>query len=33
MYIPLIAGLVAVVVLTLLIGWWVTPPRGDADRH
>jgi hypothetical protein len=34
MYWPLIGGFIAVVLLTLLIGWWVDASRqDDSDRH
>ena len=34
MYWPLIAGFIAVVLVTILIGWIVEAPRRrDADRH
>jgi F0F1-type ATP synthase assembly protein I len=35
MYWPLIAGFVAFVLVTILIGWFVDAPRrrGDAGRH
>jgi hypothetical protein len=33
MYIPLLAGFLFVVLLSILIGWLVQPRGGDTDRH
>jgi hypothetical protein len=34
MFWPLIGGFIAVLLLTILIGWWTDPDRpGDSDGH